>query len=1005
MIRLESVYRDYGKDEKATHALNGVSLTFEDRGFVAILGPSGCGKTTLLNVMGGLDKPTGGTLYVDGKDTSEFDDRDLDEYRNERIGFVFQEYNLLPEMSALDNVRLSLDIGKVDRRISKGMAIEALTMVGLEDKCASRPHQLSGGQCQRVSIARAIVRNPSVILADEPTGALDSKSGTEIMEILKKISSDRLVVMVTHNESLANEYATRIIRLKDGVVESDTNPFEEGKKDVFDDYLLDAGRKKRKVGLGFKESLMTGLRHAFNKIGRSLSVAVTITFGIMALGFAMALSNGFGGYVQRINTTTGSHAPIVISSYSRSSATSSWTSYNQTEEYPSSDSIYPTYTPTGSYTYKYNNFTDKFFDYVKTLKDEGLLTGYVLKRSEDNAMKIVTDYPAALNPGGLDEDSENVDAGYKFVDASKSSTMVSGTGGNSYVANTVFHALLSNYEDSYDLLAGRLPTNKNELVMIVDYRNAISFSTLQELGFYNPNDTQNDILDSSYKVEPIGFDDIIGKEYKIYSLLGAYESAQDIVSNEPTKVVDVESFPVTEEVVDDDGVKRTITRYVPKTAKELAKETPLESDKTGLTAKIVGVIRPNKNSKKGSMNSGIGYLYDSNDESALSGLAETIRSYNDESPMLDAYKNSFVRKTPWGYDKSEGLYVASDPISSNKMGEELKSYIDEIERSNGTISTTDLQTMFEKYFTGYRTYSTNFDPRRNKRKDGVVREEGYLYPYKTYTSLKSYFTTASSLGIDFSDDELKGVTMDDTSAIKEYVNGIVADYLADRVDTYYSKILALGQLVYAQSNVSAVVLLPSSISEAKEVLARLEEFNDYSKYDYSIAGGDPNHAKDESEVVAFSDNTYDMTQDIGQAIDMTNIILEVFAVITLIGSAIVCISVTNMSVLERRKEIGLLRALGASKGDVGWVFESESLLTGLAGGLLGSLLTYILTFPVNALVNAFYPNYYVGSIATMAWWHPLVLVALSVVLASLAALLPSMKAAKKKPVECLRGEE
>ena len=234
---------------------------------------------------------------------------------------------------------------------------------------------------------------------------------------------------------------------------------------------------------------------------------------------------------------------------------------------------------------------------------------------------------------------------------------------------------------------------------------------------------------------------------------------------------------------------------------------------------------------------------------------------------------------------------------------------------------------------------------------------------------------------------------------------MVSDFLEENVESYYNKILALGQLAYVQANVSTIVLLPNSISEAKVVIEKLNEFNDYSEYDNTIEGGDPYHAKDKSEVIAFTDTTWDMTQDIGQAIDMTNIILEVFAVITLIGSGIVCISVTNMSVLERKKEIGLLRSLGASQKDIGWVFESESFIVGLVGGLLGCFLTYILTFPINALVNTFYPSYNVGNIADMAWWHPIVLVLLAVVLTTISALIPSLKAAKKKPVECLRSDQ
>lgn len=319
------------------------------------------------------------------------------------------------------------------------------------------------------------------------------------------------------------------------------------------------------------------------------------------------------------------------------------------------------------------------------------------------------------------------------------------------------------------------------------------------------------------------------------------------------------------------------------------------------------------------------------------------------------------------------------------------------------ITYSKLQEILEKYFTAYITYSSNFNPSNSYDVNNYT--DGYLYGFKAYKNLRNYFITANSLGLNFTTDELKGITLTDTTAIESFLRGLVSDFLEEDVESYYNKVLALGQLAYVQANVSTIVLLPNSISEAKVVIKKLNEFNDYSKYDNTIEGGDPYHAKDKSEVIAFTDTTWDMTQDIGQAIDMTNIILDVFAVITLVGSGIVCISVTNMSVLERKKEIGLLRSLGASQKDIGWVFESESFIVGLVGGLLGCFLTYILTFPINVLVNTFYPSYNVGNIADMAWWHPIVLVLLAVVLTTISALIPSLKAAKKKPVECLRSDQ
>lgn len=991
MILLKNIVKDYGQGSEVFHALNGVSLSFGEKGFVAILGHSGCGKTTLLNILGGLDRPTSGNMIVDGKDTSSFSTNDFDSYRNFKIGFIFQEYNLLPEMSALNNVKIALDIRRVGKESADKLARTALKKVGLENKADNKPHQMSGGQCQRVSIARAIVGNPSIILADEPTGALDSKSGRDVMEILKSISKDRLVIMVTHNEELAKQYTDRIIRLSDGKVISDTDAIEGNN---LENPLSD--EKKKKVGLGFAGAIKTGVRHTVNRLGRSMSVALTTTFGIMALGFSLALANGFSFYVNRVNQVTGSNAPIVINAYSTSSAGASWSNYNQTEEYPGDDSIYPTYSPTGTETYKYNNFTDKFYNYLQELKNDGILTDYKMKRSEDDSLKVIASYPSSLN---VENSGVDGDSGYKTVNVSMRSTMSSGTGGNSAVANTVFHPLINNYEENYDLLAGKLPTSKDELVMIVDYRNAVSFKTLKELGFYNPSDTQEDVYDATLTthVKPVTFDKILGKEYKIFSIDDCYVKASDFHGD-----VKNTAFPSFENIEDDDGKTKTINRYFPKTTMQLSNENPNESDKTGVTAKIVGIIRPKKTIKKGIMNSGIGFVQDSNTDEK-NGLLETIRSFNQSFSMLDDFKNAFVRKTPYKYDSISNVYIKQDKISSIDMAKEISNEFFDGNKLKEEITYSKIQEILEKYFTAYIIYSSNFNP--SNPYDVNNYTDGYLYKFKAYANLRNYFTIANSLGLDFTTDELKGITLTDTTAIESFLRGLVKDFLNEDVESYYNKVLALGQLAYVQANVSTIVLLPNSISEAKVVIEKLNEFNDYSKYDNTIEGGDPYHAKDKSEVIAFTDTTWDMTQDIGQAIDMTNIILEVFAVITLIGSGIVCISVTNMSVLERKKEIGLLRSLGASQKDIGWVFESESFIVGLVGGLLGCFLTYILTFPINVLVNTFYPSYNVGNIADMAWWHPIVLVLLAVVLTTISALIPSLKAAKKKPVECLRSDQ
>lgn len=1017
MLVLKEICKDYGSNGKTFRALNNVSLCFPKKGFVAILGPSGCGKTTLLNILGGLDKPSSGKFLVDGKDTASYSSRDYDYYRNQYIGFIFQDYNLLGEMNALANVRMALDIRQTNKIEADRKALEALEEVGLSSKANSKPKELSGGQKQRVAIARALVTSPKILLADEPTGALDSKSGNEVMEILKNISKNILVVMVTHNQELARLYADRIIQMKDGVVKEDSKsqspelPSTQ-KASVHDDkgFLLNA--KKPKVGLGIKGAILVGVKHTLNKIGRSLTISISTTFGILALGFAFALMNGFGSYVDRINHQTGGQTPIVISALSQSSSSTTFDQYNQTERFPTTQEVYPFYSPAGSFTYRYNNFSDKFFDYLKYLKNEGYLSDYVLRRSSDNGLNVITTTPDPLNSTISPPETNALQ-----VRVGTSSQMASGTGGNSYVANTIFHPLLDNYQEFYDLIEGKLPENKNELVMIVDYRNAVSFSTLKALGYYNVNDVQEDILDPNLesKVKPISFDTILNKEYKIFSLDSSYEKVSDILNDSANTIVNRESFPPSETIIDDDLHNRTFQRYVPKSASDLSQTVPDEGQNQGFTAKVVGIIRPKENVVRGNMSSGIGYLPDKNEGTPV-GLGESIRSMNANSSFLQNYKEAFVRKTPYVYDATNSTvqwrrYEPQEPVSTLVMAERLFQQLTDADGNpRDNITASELQTFYDDYFTAYYTSSNNFDPTRNggfidNATQRPITDETMLYYYKAYTSLSTYFARAVQLGLDFSDPDLNGISLDQTESLRSYVSQMSEYYVTGNYEELYNSFLALGQLIYGNASVNSVVLMPNSISEARDVFAKLDEYNDYTKYDSSIPGGDPYHARDESEVVTFSSSIYDITLDIGQAIEMTNIILEVFAVITLIGSGVVCISVTNMSVLERTREIGILRALGASKKDIGFVFESDSFVVGFVGGLLGCIFTYIFTFPVNALINSFYPGYQIESIASMAWWHPFILIPLAVIITMVSALIPSLHAANKKPVLCLRNDQ
>lgn len=999
MISLVDVTKVYGTGPSAFHALSGVSLSLGDKGLVVILGPSGCGKTTLLNILGGLDRISAGEFYFDGKDVGAFSPKRLDAYRNKKVGFVFQDYNLLSDVDALHNVTLALAIRRTRSKKAEELGLKALDQVGLKSKSKNKPAELSGGERQRVAIARAIATDPKLLLADEPTGALDSKSGDVVMDLLKKVSKSCLVVMVTHNEAIAARYADRVIRLKDGRICSDQG------SEVKDSSEVASEGKQGLIGLGFTSSFLLGLRHIKERVLRSLSVATIMTFGIIALGFALSLMNGFGSYVARVNSSAGTAAPITINAFSQSAEGADWSDYNQSEEFPQGSQIFPTYSPRGSFTVKYNNFSEKYFAYLDRLRGEGYLGEYFLDRPEDKAMTVVTEHPRPIAP------EPGQDFGwYKTVNVAQYSQMMAGTGGASYEVNTVFHPLLENYESSYDVLAGKLPERTDELVMIVDYRNAVSFQTLQALGFYHPSDTQEQVYDPSLqsRVKPIDFDAILNKRYRIYSLGSAYVKASEIPSMYPQDaLVDDTTFPYTEPVLDDDGRSRTVTRYVPMTTREniqrLWNQAPSPEAKSGVDARIVGIIRPKANERRSPMNTGIGFLSDD----GSNGLRETIRAFNRESAIQRDFASGFARKNSYRYNPLTQTYQNPGSTASPQMFEELARLFSASAGQGDTASSlSEIQSAFDKYFTGYRSFLGSwFDPRTSKSSiQGGADESERLYRYKAYPALTSFFEDANRLGLDFSDPALNGVSIEDSQALQTYLQQGASEFAAGNPDAYYRRFLALGQLAFARSGVSSIILTPSSLTEAQALIAKLEEFNDTSRYDASIPGGDPLHAKDQSEVVSFSYSVYSFTEDIGQAIAMSNVILQIFALICLIGSGVICASVTNMSVMERTREIGLLRALGSSKKDVGWIFETESFFLGLVGGVMGAFLTYVLSFPINGVIDSYYPSYNMDGIAQMAWWHPLVLVSISVSISMVSALIPSLHAATKDPVRCLKSE-
>lgn len=936
MLQLDRIVKEYASGKAKTVALNGITLSFPDRGFVAILGPSGCGKSTLLNILGGLDVPTKGSLIVDGVDTKGFKDKDYDAYRNQKVGFVFQDYGLIDAMTVIENVRLSLEIRGVKRAESLLKAKSALAMVGLSDKAQSHPAVLSGGEKQRVAIARALAGDPKILLADEPTGALDSQNGNAVMTLLKAQSQQRLVVMVTHNEELAGAYADRIVALKDGKVASDSNPIqiERNAKET-------SSKPKAKIGLGFLNGAKTGFSHMVHALGRSLLTVFAASFGIIGLGFSLALTNGFQDYTERVNRQTGASMSLVVPSYTVETKTTEWSSLNQTQDYPSGDSVYPIYSPKNLYSYRYNDLGPSYFAFLDQLKKDGLLSDYVINYKADMNLDVLTTVPGRLATG---EDAGRV----KKVNVSATSNMAEGTGGLQAKPTNVFHPLFGDYSQDYDVLAGKLPTSPDEVVLLTDRRNALDFNTLKELGFYNPKDTQDDVLNLSLssKVTPLSFSDILGKEYKVYSVDQYYRKVGEAVVD--TDDIGPDGNPMT----------RTFSLFATKMSQDsdfYQTQTPL------VDAKVVGILRPKKSTSYPVMRSGVAYL---------PSLAEKIRKADQNNPIGESFANAFVRKA-----HTDGV----DRYSLTSLSNEITQLVND--KGDG-LTNSDLYALVNKYFLGYVPVNDNY-------KEGTTS----LYHY---TDASYFFSEAAKFGANLVPEELKELSLNDADALKSYVEETVK--LVSSPDEFNARMTGLAAVVYSYSDIDSITLVPSSLSSASALSSALTDYN-------TVQAGSVYHASDEKGKVFYQDYVSYYTKDIGQAVSLANVILTALGIICLLAAVAICFSVTNMSVLEREREIGVMRALGSRKIDVMAVFESEAMIEGAISGFLGTLLSYVLTFPMNALISAYYPWYNTGNLASMAWWHPLALVPLAVAVTGLAALIPSYRASLKKPAVCLKGKE
>ena len=895
MLELNDIKKDYVSGSTTVSALKGINLRFRDCEFVSILGQSGCGKTTMLNIIGGLDKYTSGDLKINGVSTKNYKDRDWDFYRNNSIGFVFQSYNLIPHQTVLSNVELALTLSGVSKAERKKRAIEALEKVGLGEQIHKKPNQMSGGQMQRVAIARALVNNPDILLADEPTGALDTETSIQIMELLKEISKDRLIIMVTHNPELAKNYSTRIVKLLDGVITDDSDPYtlEDMEADIrakevakvkTSEKKIKKSGKKQKTSMSFFTALSLSFNNLMTKKTRTILTAFAGSIGIIGIAMILSISNGIQLYIDRVQRDTLSSYPITLQAESIdiSSMVTSMTGNSDSEEHEDKSKIYSNdimgdMINTMVKEVKSNNLSE-FKKYIENGGSD--IKSYVsdIQYSYDVPlniyMKDTSNGVEQLNPSTMFDSIYGEDA------TSTSSAMSSGMGMGMFSNSSVWNQLLGNQQvldEQYDVLAGHWPENYNEVVLVVDKNNEVDDYTLYSLGLKDPEEVRTlfkkMMVGESYETKKdisYTFDEILDTEFKLVMPTDMYKY------NDVTGTWDDYSK-------DDKYMTNVVNN--------------------GTDIKVCGIIRPNDDAVSTSISSGIGYT---------AKLTEYI---------IEEVKNSEIAKAQLA-DTSVDVFTGV-PFDNDRNTEIT---MDDVNAYMATLSpeeSAQMQTM-----------------------TSGMSDDQILQLFSA--SLKARTTDAT---LDSNKSKL-GITDLDTPS---------------QIDIYATDF------------------------DSKEKVQNI--IKDYNKLQQDDGK--------EENVINYTDYVGIMMSSVSTIINAISYVLIAFVAISLIVSSIMIGIITYISVLERTKEIGVLRSIGASKKDVSRIFNAETLIEGFVSGALGIVVTLLLCIPANALIKHLTD---ISNVAQLPVAGGVILIIISMFLTFIAGLIPAKLAAKKDPVVALRSE-
>ena len=1042
MLKVKNITKIYKTEGFEQKALNKVSINFRKNEFVSILGPSGSGKTTLLNIIGGLDNYNSGDLIINNISTKKFTDRDWDSYRNHRVGFVFQNYNLISHQTVLKNVELALTLSGISKIERRNKSIKVLKEVGLKEHMNKRPNQLSGGQMQRVAIARALVNNPEIILADEPTGALDSDTSIQIMKILKKISQDKLVIMVTHNPELAKEYSSRIINIKDGKIISDTNPYNGKEQEEKEK------NKTKKTKMSFLTALSLSFNNLMTKKARTILVSVAGSIGIIGIALILAVSTGFQNYVDSIQEETLTSYPLIISK-EQADITSTLLSMREGKDKRS-----------GNNKVKEQQYITNMLSNISTndLKS--------LKKYLDDNKKTIDPYLSnILYSYNIDPNIYTIDTTNKLAKVNPSNLFSSMMGGNSIMSSysnmaSIFNQIVDNrkeIEDNYEILKGRWPKEYNELIIVLSEPNSISDLLIYSLGLRDNEELTTMVtkimsgenVDINNKPMTLTYDDLLNIDLRL------------IMPSDTFKYNS--KYDVYEDMTKDDN-------YL----KELYNKA--------IKLKIVGIVTTKEGTNSSALNPGVGYT---------SGLIDYIINYSSnteivkkqiENDEIDVFSgNRFdSKKSNYSFEFSDLVKVDNNKLQSafninideSKIEEETKKYMEEISNSI-TIDTKPAEELFNDNLKSLSkellnsiekikkdNINTTVDNFLSKKENIFIdMENEYVIPSSTFKTtysgllkslLQAYITGYKKINPSYDENtdaiivkEATNSTIElfiNSAPIKEIENKManamteakikkevltkvgelttnISSKFANAFNIDKDKIVSAFSLNFGEDELARIVNAMTNKTEttSKTNLIALgyqdkEDPSYISFYFNSFEGKEKflefiekyNKQVPEEKKINYSDTTGILMSSVKTIVNAVSYVLIAFVSISLVVSSIMIGVITYISVYERTKEIGILRAIGASKGNISSIFNAETFIIGLLSGLFGIGISYALIPIINKILHHFIGN--IPLSAKLEINNAIILIILAIILTIIGGLIPAKKASKTDPVEALRNE-